>query len=176
MRDPLTLAYQSIQAAILHVHGDSFVVRDEMPNPSEFQKILPAAHIQYVSGTAEKALMREYEPHGIIDNQDGTFTVGTESVRFDYLIQVSFFAVRPGVAQQLSTAFMSYIEQVNEIPIPNDRWEKLMQIFLTAPPLPPRGEPDVYQVDATYRCRGKLITEEIVNAVDISKFKPQIRG
>lgn len=174
VRDPLICTYKAIQEAIRHVHGQNFEIRDDTPNPIEFKKILPAANISYVSGKAEKALMREYEPHGIKKNPDGTFTVGTESVRFDYLIQVSFFANKPGIAQRMSTNFMAYIETENEIPIPDDDWEKTMDIFLASPPLPPRGEPDLYQVDATYQCTGKLITETVVNAVDISKFKPKV--
>lgn len=174
MRDPLILAYQAIKQAIRTVHGADFVVRDEMPSPIEFKKQLPAANITYVSGTVEKALMREYEPHGLINNEDGTYTVGTEAVRFDYLIQVSFFAPKPGIAQRLSTAFIAHVETDNEILIPNDKWGEVMQIYLSSPPLPPRGEPDLYQVDATYSCLGKLITEEIVSAIDVSKFKPKI--
>lgn len=173
-RDPLLCAYRAIGEAIYHVHGQNFEIRDDTPSPIEFKKVLPAANISYVSGTSEKALMREYEPHGVIKNPDGTFTVGTESTRFDYLIQVSFFANKPGTAQRLSTAFMAYIEVENEIPVPGDKWEQTMEIFLAAPPPPPRGEPDLYQVDATYQCTGRLITEQVVRAVDISKFKPKV--
>jgi hypothetical protein len=174
MRDPLLAAYKAIGAAIAHVHGVDFPVLDAIPSPTEFKKQLPAANITYVSGTSEKALMREHEPHAMKQNPDGTYTVATESNRFDYLLQVSFFAERPGTAQRLSTEFMGYIETVNDIPIPDDPWEESMEIFLVAPPLPPRGEPDVYQVDATYRCRGKLLTESIVNAIDLANFKPKI--
>jgi hypothetical protein len=174
MRDPLVGAYEALKSAIRTVHGQDFVVRDGDPDPTEFKKQLPAAHLYLVSGTSEKALMREYEPHGMIDNQDETFTVGTESVRFDYLIQVSFYAEKPGTVQRQSTEFMAYIETSNEVNIPNDKWGEVMQIFLSAPPRPPVGEPDLYQVDASYYCRGKLITEEVVNAIDVSKFKPKI--
>ncbi|WP_019123637.1 hypothetical protein [Brevibacillus massiliensis] len=177
IRDPLVCTYLAIQSAIRTVHGKEFVVRDDTPNPIEFKKkTLPAANISYVSGNVDKGLMREYEPHGLIDNGNGTFTVGTESALFDYLIQVSFFADRPGKAQQLATAFMASIESENEIPIPGDKWGETMQIFLAAPPNPPRGEPDLYQVDATYQCTGKLITEHIVSAVDLSKFHPKVGG
>ncbi|UED70692.1 hypothetical protein [Brevibacillus sp. HD3.3A] len=174
IRDPLECAYKAIQAAIRNVHGSDFAVRYDMPNPIQFKKVIPAANISFVGGTAEKGLMREYEPHGIIRNTDGTYTVGTESVRFEYLIQVSFFADKPGKAQQLSTAFMAAIEVENEIPIPGDKWGEIVQIFSSAPPPPPRGAPDLYQVDATYQCTGKLITEQVVSAVDISKFKPKV--
>ncbi|MGF9909485.1 hypothetical protein [Brevibacillus porteri] len=176
IRDPLVCTYLALQEAIKNVHGQNFNVRDDTPNPIEFKKVLPAANISYVSGTVEKGLMREYEPHGLIKNPDGTFTVGTESARFDYLIQVSFFADKPGKAQRLSTAFMAFIEAENELPIPNDKWDEVMQIYMTTPPLPPKGEPDLYQVDATYQCTGRLITENVVNAVDISKFKPKVGG
>jgi hypothetical protein len=175
MRDPLVSAYQTLEAAILSVHGEGFVIRDGDPSPFEIKKVLPVAHIVQVGGTSEKGLMREYEPHGVLDNGDGTFTVGTETVRFDYLIQVSFFAEKPGTAQKLSNEFMAFIEILNELPIPDDKWGESMQIFLTAPPLPPRGEPDLYQCDATYRCRGKLITEETVNSFDASKLNFKIK-
>ncbi|OXM84605.1 hypothetical protein [Paenibacillus rigui] len=175
MRDPLVSVYQSLYAAITHVHGSDFMIYDGTPDPSEFFKKLPAAHIIYVSGTAEKALMREYEPHGLIDNGDGTFTVGTESCRFDYLIQVSFFGIKPGIAQQLSTRFLAFVEMDNELLIPDDKWGEIMQVFITGPPTPPRGEPDLYQCDATYRCRGKLITEEEVAKIDITNLKFKIR-
>ncbi|MCI1696470.1 hypothetical protein [Aneurinibacillus aneurinilyticus] len=175
MRDPLLPAYKAIRAAIEHVHGTDFPVLDAIPPPAEFKKQIPAANITYISGTLEKALMREHEPHAMKLNHDGTYTVATESSRFDYLLQVSFFAERPGIAQKLSNEFMAYIETENDIPIPNDKWEKSIEIFLTAPPLPPRGEPDVYQVDATYRCRGKLLTESIANAINSSNFKPKVR-
>lgn len=174
IRDPLICAYKAIGKAIQTVHGEQFRVLDEIPNPIEFKKVLPAANITYVSGTVEKALMREYEPHGMIKNANGTYTAGTEAVRFDYMIQVSFFANKPGIAQRLSTAFMAYVETENEIPVPDDKWNEIMQIFLAAPPLPARGMTDLYQVDATYTCRGRLITEEVVNAIDVSKFKPKI--
>ncbi|MDR6883024.1 hypothetical protein [Bacillus sp. 3255] len=174
MRDPLLCAYQALSAAISHLHGSDFPVRDGEPNPTEFKKVLPAAHILLISGTAEKALMREYEPHGLIDNGDGTFTVGTESVRFDYLIQVSFFADKPGRSQRLSNEFLAFIETQNEIPVPEDKWGEVLQIFLTAAPLPPRGKPDLYQCDATYRCSGKLITEDTVSKIDMTNLKFKI--
>ncbi|KKX52566.1 MULTISPECIES: hypothetical protein [Brevibacillus] len=172
--DPLVCTYKALQQAIHHVHGQNFEVRDDTPNPIDFKKVLPAANISYVSGTYEKGLMREYEPWAILKNPDGTFTVGTESARFNYLIQVSFFADKPGKAQRLSTEFMSFIEIENELPISGDKWGEVMEIFLATPPLPPRGQPDLYQVDATYQCTGRLITEQIVNAVDVSKFKPKV--
>ena len=184
MRDPLVSTYKALKAAIRKVHGASFIVRDEQPDPTEFtlssnddvRPNLPAANISYVSGTAEKALMREYEPHGLIDNKDGTFTVGTEAMRFDYLIQVSFYAERPGTTQRLATEFMAYIEGEgdNAIPIPGDLWGEAIQIFTDLPPLPPRGEKGLYQSDLTLSCRGKLIIEEIVTAADVSQFKPKI--
>ncbi|MED1787624.1 hypothetical protein P4V47_08900 [Brevibacillus laterosporus] len=175
MRDPLVSVYTALEKAIKTVHGSSFLVTNDTPNPIETKKrVLPAANITYVSGTSEKALMREHEPHGVLSNGNGTFTVGTEAVRFHYLIQVSFFAERPSQAQQLSTKFLAYIETENEIGIPEDKWGDLVQIFIASPPLPPRGEPNLYQVDATYQCLGQLIVEEQVNAIDVSKFKPKV--
>jgi hypothetical protein len=174
VRDPLVCAYQALQATIKSVHGAGFAVLDGDPDPTVFKKVLPAVHIEQVSAKAEKALMREYEPHGLIDNGNGTFTVGTESIRFDYLIQVSFYADKPGTAQRLTTEFMAHIEIENEIVIPNDIWGEVMEIFITAAPMPPRGEPDLYQCDATYRCIGKLITESIVRKIDISHLKFRI--
>jgi hypothetical protein len=174
MRDPLVEAYKAIKAAIRGVHGAAFNVRDEEPNPVEFKALLPGANIFYVSGTAEKALMREYEPHGLIDNNDGTFTVGTEVLRFDYLIQVSFFAERQGTTLRLATEFLAAIEKENEIPIPGDKWGEIMQIFGEGPPIPPRGEIGLYQSDLTFTCRGKLIIEDIVNVIDVSQFKPKV--
>ena len=184
MSDPLIETYKAIKAAVRTVHGIDFIVRDEQPDPTEFtldpkdknKPVLPAANISYVSGTAEKALMREHEPHGLIDNGNGTFTVGTDALRFDYLIQVSFFAERQGTAQRLATEFMAYIETENEIPVPDDKWGETVQIFTKAPPIPPRGETGLYQSDLTFSCRGKLITEEIVSAIDVSKFKPKVNS
>ncbi|WP_240470212.1 hypothetical protein [Brevibacillus laterosporus] len=175
MRDPLVSVYTALEKAIKNVHGSGFLVTNDTPSPIETKKrSVPAANITYVSGTSEKALMREHHPHGVLSNGNGTFTVGTEAVRFHYLIQVSFFAERPSQAQRLSTKFLAYIETENEIPIPEDKWGDLVQIFIASPPLPPRGEPNLYQVDATYQCLGQLIVEEQVNAIDVSKFKPKI--
>lgn len=175
MRDPLVSVYTALENAIKTVHGSGFLVTDGIPNPIETKKrVLPAVNITHVSGTSEKSLMREHEPHGVISNGNGTFTVGTEAVRFEYLIQVSFFAERPSQAQQLSTKFLAYIETENEIVIPEDKWGDPVQIFIASPPIPPRGEPNLYQVDATYQCTGKLIVEEQVNAIDVSKFKPKL--
>lgn len=182
MRDPLVETYRALKNAIRVVHGSTFVVRDEKPSPVEFNldsaepetQSLPAANISFVSGTSEKALMREYEPHGLIDNGDGTYTQGIEVLRFDYLIQVSFFAERQGTALRLATEFMAYIEKENRIPIPGDKWGEVVQIFAQGPPRPPRGETGLYQSDATYSCRGKLIVEETVNAIDVSLFKPKV--
>lgn len=184
MRDPLVGIYEALRKAIRAVHGGNFVVRDEKPNPVEFKldsgqsqtQPLPAANISFVSGTSEKALMREHEPHGLINNGNGTYTAGTEVLRFDYLIQVSFFAERQGTALRLATEFMAYTETENRIPIPGDKWGESVQIFAEGPPRPPRGETDLYQSDATYSCRGKLIAEETVNAVDVSLFKPKVKN
>lgn len=176
MRDPLVETYKAIKATVRVVHGSEFTVRDEEPNPVEFKASLPAVNISYVSGTAEKALMREYEPHGLIDNGDNTFTAGIEVLRFDYLIQVTFFGQHQGTAQRLATEFLAFIEQENDISIPGDKWGESVQIFATGPPRPPRGEVGMYQCELTFSCRGKLIVEENVNAIDISGFKPKVNN
>jgi hypothetical protein len=185
LRDPLVLAYKALTQAIQNTLGTDIHVFDGTPNPTEFKKALlgdnsgteqqiKAAHLFKVGGSSEKGLMREYIPHGIIDNLDGTFTEGTESIRMDYLIQVSFYANRPGIAEQLNNDFMGYIESNNEISLPGDKWNEQMYIFLEGTPTPPTGEPDVYVVHSTYRCRGKLITEKIVNSIDVSMFHPKV--
>lgn len=185
LRDPLILAYKAIIQAIQTVHG-AIPVFDGDPNPAEFKKallgdnsgteqLIKVAHIFKVGGSSEKGLMREYNPHGLIDNHDGTWTEGTESLRMDYLIQVSFYGNRPGIAEQLSNDFMGYIEAVNEIPLPDDKWNETMYIFTEGTPTPPVGDPDLYVVHATYRCRGKLITERQVGTFDVQNWHPMIK-
>lgn len=174
-RDPLVLAYEALKMAIKSVHGMDFAVYDDLPDATEFRKRLPAASISYISGGGEKAFMREFTPHAIKKNA-GTFNVATETTRFEYLIQVSFFDDKKGKAQTLSTAFYTSMEIENEIPLPDDPWGETMQIFLESPPFPPRGKPDLYQCDQTWRCRGKLLTTEVVNAVDVRGFRIRIGG
>ncbi len=171
LRDPLVLTYEALKHAIRQVHGEKFLVYDDIPVATELKKQLPAANLSYVSGVGEKAFMREFDPHTLKDNENGTFTVVTETLRFDYYIQVSFFATKKGLAQMLSNKFMAIIELENEILIPNDPWGETMQIMLESPPLPPRGEPDLYQCEQTWLCRGKLLTTEVVNAVDITNLR-----
>lgn len=181
MRNPLVLVYKSIANTITMCHGNDIFITDEQPNTfdtslndEENNKFnLPGANISYVSGNSEKALMREYEPHGVINNLNGTYTIGTEALRYNYLIQVSFFAKNPGTAFRLASEFVAHIEKDNEIPI-EDKWESSMTIFTKSPPIPPRGEGGLYQSDITFSCEGKLIIEEIVNSIDIQNFKPKI--
>lgn len=176
LRDPLVLAYEAIKAAIREVHGEAFAVFDDAPDATKLKKQLPAASISYISGSSEKAFMREFEPHAIKKNKGGTFTVATETLRFEYYIQVSFFSHEKGLAQRLSTQFYTKTEQENEIPLLDEPWNETMQIFLESPPLPPRGEPDLYQCDQTWACRGRLLTTEVVNAVDVRKLKLKIHN
>lgn len=57
--------------------------------------------------------MREWIPHKEIKNRDD-FTVATETLRLEYVIQISFFANRKGIAQRLSTKFIHYLEEKND--------------------------------------------------------------
>lgn len=173
IRDPLVLVYEGLKAKIKAVHGADFYMTDGDPPTSEYKKRLPAANISYVSGTAEKAFMREYEPHVVEDNGDGTFTAVYEIMRFSYLLQVSFFAKMPGTVQQLSLAFIDTLEADNLLFL-DDKWDIDTDIFLQAPPLPPRGQEFMYQVDQTWKCSGKLLHKKIVNTVDIKELKLKI--
>lgn len=177
IRDPLVLVYETLKQAIKKVHGKEFVVFDDFPNADEFKKKKRnAANISYVSGGIEKGLMREYIPHSFRKNNDGTYTVATETSRMDYIIQVSFFADKKGIAQRLSTKFILYLEQLNELPLYNDTWNEVMGIFLAEPATPPEGDTDLWQCDQTWRCTGKLLTESIVSQVDINNFKPKVKN
>ncbi len=176
IRDPLVLAYEAIQMAIQTVHGKDFLIFDDLPDATEFKKQLPAANISNISSTIEKALMREFEPHKIKNNNNGTYTVATETLRFDYLMQVSFFAHKKGIVQKLSTEFIMYMEEKNELLLPDDFWNETMQIFLQSSPTAPHGEPDLYQCDQTWLCRGKLLTSEIVNSIDVTNLRFKIKN
>ncbi len=171
LRDPLVLAYAGFKQAIQRVHGVDFVVRDEQPAATDYKITLPAANISYVSGRTEKALMRDNRIHGQKKNGNGTYTLAWEIMRFEYLLQISFFARLPAEVQKLSTAFILAMETENEIILPNDPWQCSMNVFLSAPPLPPRGSKNLYQIDQTWECGGKLLLEENVNEVDISNLR-----
>lgn len=177
IRDPLVLVYETLKQAIKKVHGKEFVVFDDFPNADEFRKKKRnAANISYVSGGIEKGLMREYVPHNMKKNEDNTYTVATETARMDYIMQVSFFADKKGIAQRLSTDFVLYLERLNELALYNDPWNEVMEIFLTEPPYPPEGDTDLWQCDQTWRCKGKLLTDNIASQVEVNKFKPRINN
>ncbi len=175
IRDPLSIVYEGLKAKIKEIHGQDFYVTDGTPPTSEYRKRLPAANISYVSGTAEKAFMREYEPHALIDNQDGTYTAIYEIMRFFYVLQVSFFADMSGDAQQLSLKFLTDLENSNSLPLP-DELDSDANIFLQSPPLPPRGEEYLYQVDQTWACSGKLLQERVVNEIDVEKMNLKVKN
>ena len=173
IRDPLAIVYEGLKAKIKEIHGQDFYVTDGEPPTSEYRKKLPAANISYVSGTAEKAFMREYEPHVLVDNQDGTYTVIYEIMRFFYVLQVSFFAEMPGDAQQLALKFLDDLENSNVLPLV-DELDSSTNIFLQSPPLPPRGDEFLYQVDQTWACHGKLLHKRIVNEIDVAKMNLKV--
>lgn len=175
MRDPLVLVYEAMKNAIREVHGKDFIVFDDFPNANEFRKPgKNAASISYISGSLEKGLMREYVPHSIKQNPDRSYTIATETCRMDYILQVSFFAGKKGIAQRLSTEFMAYLEERNGVPLKGDPWGESMEAFLTEAPEPPRGEADLWQCDQAWRCRGKLLTEHVVNRIEVEGFRPKI--
>lgn len=177
VRDPLVLVYETLKKAIKDVHGEGFQVFDDFPTEDEFRKENKnAAHISFISGSVEKGLLREYVPHKMSKNEDGTYTVATETCRMDYIMQVSFFASKKGIAQRMSTEFTSYIEERNELPLFNDQWKETMSIFLLSPPPPPHGDVDLWQCDQTWKCSGKLLTQSNVNAIDLKKFKFKIKN
>ncbi len=176
MRDPLVLIYETLKDIIKKVHGKDFLVFDEFPTSVEFKKQNKnAANISYVSGSCEKGLMREYIPHKAEKNKDGTYTVATETLRMDYCIQISFFANKKGIAQKLSTDFASYLESKNEIKLINDKWGEISDIFLAYPIPPPEGEANLYQVNQTWRIRGKLLTDSVVSSIDVKNFRINIK-
>lgn len=177
MRDPLVLVYETLKRAIREVHGEQFLVFDDFPNADEFRKTKQnAANISYVSGSNEKGLLREFVPHALKKNEDRTYTVVTETVRMEYMMQVSFFASKKGIAQKLSNEFVTYWEQKNEVDFYNDPWKETMQMFLLYPPLPPRGDTDLWQCDQTWKCSGKLLTESIVSEIDVRNCKFRIKN
>lgn len=175
IRDPLALIYSALKKKIKDVHGEKFYVTDGIPSVSEYKKQLPAANISYVSGAAEKAFMREYEPHKLVNNGDGTYMAIYEIMRFSYLIQISFFAKMPGIAQQLSLIFIDVLESNNLLCL-DDTWDSDTNIFLQSPPLPARGEEFLYQVDQTWVCSGKLLHQELVNEIDLKDLYLKIKN
>lgn len=177
VRDPLVLTYETLKQIIKIVHGKDFLVFDEFPNADEFTKENKnAANISYVSGNLEKGLMREFIPHSLKRKDNLTYDVITETTRFNYIMQVSFFANKKGVAQRLSNEFMQYLEVKNEFELYNDPYKEVMQVFLTEPPYPPRGDSDLWQCDQTWKCRGKLLTVSKASEIDIKNFKLKIKN
>ncbi len=51
-----------------------------------------------------------------------------------------------------------------------------MDIFLMYPPAPPEGDTDLWQVNQTWQCSAKLLTEEIVDKVEQMNFTGKIKN
>ena len=178
VRDPLVLVYETLKQAIKTVHGQDFLVLDDFPTADSYRKQnRNAANISFVSASSEKGLMREFIPHKVVKNDnDNQFTVATETLRMEYVIQISFFANRKGIAQMLSTKFINYLERENTLKLEGDKWLENMDIFLMYPPAPPEGDTDLWQVNQTWRCSAKLLTEEIVDKTEQMNFTGKIKN
>lgn len=178
IRDPLVLVYETLKKAIKTVHGQDFLVLDDFPTADSYRKQNKnAANISFVSASSEKGLMREFIPHKVVKNEnDNKFTVATETLRMEYVIQISFFADRKGIAQQLSTKFINYLERKNALKLEGDKWMENIDIFLMYPPAPPEGDTDLWQVNQTWQCSAKLLTEEIVDKVEQMNFTGKIKN
>ena len=178
VRDPLVLVYETLKKAIKTVHGQDFLVLDDFPTADSYRKQNKnAANISFVSASSEKGLMREFIPHKVVKNEsDNKFTVATETLRMEYVIQISFFADRKGIAQQLSTKFINYLERKNALKLEGDKWLENIDIFLMYPPAPPEGDTDLWQVNQTWQCSAKLLTEEVVDRVKQMNFIGKIKN
>lgn len=178
IRDPLVLIYETLKKAIKTVHGQDFLVLDDFPTADSYRKQnRNAANISFVSASSEKGLMREFIPHKTLKNENNNkFTVATETLRLEYVIQISFFANRKGIAQMLSTKFINYLERENELKLEGDKWAESMNIFLLYPPAPPEGDTDLWQVNQTWQCSAKLLTEKVVDEVEQMNFKKKIKN
>ena len=178
IRDPLVLVYETLKKAIKTVHGQDFLVFDDFPTADSYRKQNKnAANISFVSASSEKGLMREFIPHKVVKNEsDNKFTVATETLRMEYVIQISFFADRKGIAQQLSTKFINYLERKNALKLEGDKWLENIDIFLMYPPAPPEGDTDLWQVNQTWQCSAKLLTEEVVDKVKQMNFTGKIKN
>ena len=99
VRDPLVLVYQTLKKAIKTVHGQDFLVLDDFPTADSYRKQnRNAANISFISASSEKGLMREFVPHKTVkNNTDNKFTIVIETLRMEYVIQISFFADRKGI-------------------------------------------------------------------------------
>lgn len=178
VRDPLVLVYETLKKAIKTVHGQDFLVLDDFPTADSYRKQNKnAANISFVSASSEKGLMREFIPHKVVKNEsDNKFTVATETLRMEYVIQISFFADRKGIAQQLSTKFINYLERKNALKLEGDKWMENIDIFLMYPPAPPEGDTDLWQVNQTWQCSAKLLTEEIVDKTEQMNFTGKVKN
>ena len=178
VRDPLVLVYETLKKAIKTVHGQDFLVLDDFPTADSYRKQNKnAANISFVSASSEKGLMREFIPHKTVkNNTDNKFTIVTETLRMEYVIQISFFADRKGIAQQLSTKFINYLERKNALKLEGDKWMENIDIFLMYPPAPPEGDTDLWQVNQTWQCSAKLLTEEIVDKTEQMNFTGKIKN
>ena len=178
VRDPLVLVYETLKKAIKTVHGQDFLVLDDFPTADSYRKQNKnAANISFVSASSEKGLMREFIPHKVVKNEsDNKFTVATETLRMEYVIQISFFANRKGIAQQLSTKFINYLERKNALKLEGDKWLENMDIFLMYPPAPPEGDTDLWQVNQTWQCSAKLLTEEVVDKTEQMNFTGKVKN
>ena len=150
---------------------------DDFPTADSYRKQNKnAANISFVSASSEKGLMREFVPHKVVKNDNNNqFTVATETLRMEYVIQISFFADRKGIAQQLSTKFINYLERKNALKLEGDKWMENIDIFLMYPPAPPEGDTDLWQVNQTWQCSAKLLTEEVVDTVKQMNFIGKIK-
>ncbi len=178
IRDPLVLVYETLKKAIKTVHGQDFLVFDDFPTADSFRKQnRNAANISFVSASSEKGLMREFVPHKVAKNDnDNQCTVATETLRMEYVIQISFFANKKGIAQMLSTKFIHYLEQENELKLEGDKWAEHMNIFLLYPPAPPEGDTDLWQVNQTWQCSAKLLTEVTAETTKQMNFTGMIKN
>lgn len=178
VRDPLVLVYETLKQAIKTVHGQDFLVFDDFPTADSYRKQNKnAANISFVSANSEKGLMREFIPHKVVKNDNNNqFTVATETLRIEYVIQISFFANKKGIAQMLSTKFINYLERENTLKLEGDKWLENMDIFLMYPPAPPEGDTDLWQVNQTWQCSAKLLTEEIVDKTEQMNFTGKIKN
>ena len=178
VRDPLVLVYETLKKAIKTVHGQDFLVLDDFPTADSYRKQnRNAANISFVSASSEKGLMREFIPHKVVKNDNNNqFTVATETLRIEYVIQISFFANKKGIAQMLSTKFINYLERKNALKLEGDKWMENIDIFLMYPPAPPEGDTDLWQVNQTWQCSAKLLTEEIVDKTEQMNFTGKIKN
>lgn len=176
-RDALILVYKAVRDEIKNTLGRNFKVTDAFPDPSEAKKSLPSACIQIVNGSIVKSIMSDYEIHKSKKLSNGKWLVCTENLRFAYTLKITFFCEKLSEVQAISNKFMTFIEsKQNYIKLPDDHWDEDMLIYIENPPMPPEGEPDLYYVSQEWICRGKLLIDEVVPSIDISKLKFKIES